>query len=486
MSGTPTVTFHLPILPNETAYSYIVRWSWASGYPDPRSALKSLLGTDNYQFTSSFPSYLSAIQLLTGVTESTLVEQHTILPFFRMFCEDTVYQKVYNKILSGKAKDVHTRLSVVAGRLTQPHKMAYCPECIIEDKTHFSTAYWRREHQLPGQILCLRHSTRLKTTDIARRDFVLPEEATSDASVIITAQEITLATLLHELLTSTIRINTKILKETYKSELSTKGFTSSSGRLRVKRLHDELKAFWSPIVHLPIYERVFECDTHNLFPASLFYSTQSVVHPLKHVLLIGMLFGSMSKLLEVCNSPTGGGSTTDMTKVKKTARQSSLAPKISDGIVYGLREGSSMRVLSSKYGTSISVIKKLAALNSVTVQTRAHKLFQPEIDQIIEMATAGDSTQKIAYKFKCSVGAVEQIIGRQQGLVAYRHEHRASELKNAHRAKLLKAIQRCKTRTEVRRYASASYTYLYKHDSVWLYKALPSAISRDKRYLGNK
>jgi LysM repeat protein len=464
----------------------MVRWSWTSGYPDPRSALKSLLGTDNYQFKSSFPSYLPAIHLLTGVRKSTLIEQHTILPFFRMFCEDAVYQKAYNKILFGEAKDVHTRLSVVAGRLTQAHKMAYCDECVIEDTNHFGTVYWHREHQLPGQILCLRHSKRLKTTGVARRDFALPEDAAPADNVPITAQEIILSTILNKLLISTKHINTKTLKDTYKSELSTKGLTTASGRLRVKRLHSELKTYWSPIVHLPIYERIFECDTNNLFPASLFYSTQSVVHPLKHVLLIGMLFGSMSKLLAVCDGVTEHGMPTDTTKIKKTARQSSLAPKIRDGIVYGLQEGSSMRVLSSKYGTSISVIKKLAAQNSVKVQTRAHKLFRPEIDKIIEMATSGDSTQKIAHKFKCSVGAVEQIIGQQAGLVAYRREYRASGLKNAHRANILKAIERFKTRTEVRQCASASYTYLYKHDSAWLYDALPPAISRTKRYLGSK
>ena len=480
------MTFHLSILPDETAYSYLVRWSWGSGYPDPRSALKNLLGTDNYQFGSSFPSYIPALHSLTGIAKDTLIEQHTILPFFRMFCTGEVYQKAHDKLFEGNAKNLHTRLSLVAGRLTQSNNAAYCSYCVIEDKKHFGTAYWHREHQLPGQILCVQHNKRLETTNIARRDFVLPRDTTPALYESITSPEMVLSTLLHEILTTNKSIATSRLKDAYRSELSKKGFTTESGRLRIKRLHDELKRYWSPIVHLSLYKRIFECDVRNLFPASLFYSSQSVVHPIKHALLIGMLFGSISRLLAAYDDADSNGVQVFTTKNKTKVNQLSLAPKIRATIVNSLQEGTSMRTLSRQYGKSISVIKKLAALHSVMVNTRAQKLFQPEIDVIITMAKLGDSTQNIADKFNCSVGAVEQIIGQQAGLVAYRHTKRVSELKSAHRAKVLKATKQFKTRSEIRQHASASYMYLYRHDTAWLYDTLPPAISRAQRYLGSK
>ena len=476
------MTFHLPMLPEELPYSYMVRWAGSSGYPDPRSAMKILVGTDNYQFRSNFPAYIPSLCLLTGIGGHELLKQHTILPFFHMFCDSRQYQSAYDNLLNGKSKDLHTQLSLVSGRFTQSDNLAYCATCVTEDKNHYGVGYWHRSHQVPGQILCVRHRQRLKSCKVKRRDFILPDNVSFDNGTCVTQAEQTLSTLLNAILTINKSIDTLRLTNVYFCKLAELGYVTPAGRLRVKLLFQELKSFWQPIVNIPVYARIFDDNSVSPFPASLFYGSKTVVQPLKHALLMGLLFRTLETFYKFHDDAVAGEIQTAAPTNVPTKNTPSFIPQMDQGIVYGLREGESMRTLSSRFGVSITKIKKLAILNSLILKSRAQRLFEPERKLIIQMANAGDSTQKIAVEFKCSVGAIEQIIGQQPGLVKLRKELRFTQRRNEHRTKVLNTVKSSCTRNQVRLQVNASYTYLYKHDRVWLYRTLPPAIARSNRH----
>jgi hypothetical protein len=478
------VTFHLPILPNELPYSYLVRWSSWSGYPAPRNALKTVMGTDSSQFKSTLPSHIPKLSMLTGATKQSLIKHHSIFPFFRLFCERARYNNIYKKLLVGDAKNVPLQLSMVSGRLTQPDKLGLCSSCITDDKKHYGVTYWHHFHQVPGQILCVIHKSRLNFAVVKRRNFLLPGDISVCDESPIQSSELIIGSILNEMLLSTRCFEGIGLRTVYLSRLSESGFTTTSGRLRVKKLREHLKTFYAPIVAFPIYARIFDADAANAFPASIFYGKESVSHPVKHALLIGLLFGTFANFFKHIDKMSERVNLSIDLSNFAMKRKSALIPSTALEITTGLHDGQSLSALSKKFGASVSVIKKLAIQTSLKINTRAQKLFEPEINEIIRMAKAGTKTQKIAARFNCSIGAVEQIIGQQLGLVEHRRQLRLDERRSVHEANLICAINVCKTRIEVRQQANASYLYLYKHDREWLYKTLPPAIKREDRYLG--
>ena len=476
--------YQFNILPDETLYSYIVRRALCSGYPDARTAVKDFFGNDNYQFSSQFPCLIPALSKLTHCDPNYLIRHHTALPFFKGFTKQTVYNTAYKKLLEGNSKDLHTRLSLVSSRLTHGQCLRLCNDCIINDKATYGVAYWHVSHQLQGQFACLKHKTRLHSVEILRRDFILPFYANSQTETALDDVMIHLSSVLNAFFTQSQYLDCALLLAVYSRQLSLAGYQTPKGRLRINKLNTDLIDFWQSVLVLPMFKKLLLGNTTNAFPAELFYQNENQHQPIKHALLIGFLFKDVQSFFGNYNSSRHTTVTFDSLcdmpmKTARNARATELE------VLGRLLQKHSMRAISKSCHLSISQIKKLAVQNGVEPERRAQKLFQNERKKIIELAERGELSSSIAQQMSCSMGAVEQIISQQNGLVERRRIWRNQQKRDLHRGSVLGLLSSCTTRSDVRSKGSASYTYLYRHDRQWLYEHLPKSIEHANRYKGS-
>jgi hypothetical protein len=478
-------SFVPPLLRDETVYSWIARWGILSGYPSHRSAVRVLLDSDSKQLASSFPSFLPKTHHYSRCTLGDLVEKHTVLPFFKPFITDDNYRMAKFALLSGKTEFLHSRLSLVANRVSMSEPLRYCPVCTQYDYESLGYTFWRINHQLPGISVCLLHQKRLQRVQVARRELVLPpvDRNASKSTIEISKSEYRLC----QLITESFKYNGSSiencrLRDCYISLLRNRSLATDNNSLKMHKFRQELNEHWRDLsdeLALQVLTSSSSRNSDSTYPANIFYQQNCQHHPLKHLLIIGFLFENWDVFIRAYNQDSKSFNVYSSKKVSV-----SLVDDNEIEIITHLKNGESMRNVAKRVNRSIGYVKKLAFLNDVETESRAQKLFSSERKTVIELANQGRSSSAIANEINCCVGAVEQILSQTSGLIEDRKRIRFINNRDKHRAIILKLVKTHSRRTDIQKTARSSYTFLFKHDKEWLNEFLPSPIARIDRYKG--
>ena len=179
----------MPLLPkpypDEVIGSIIARACWHSGLP-----LKRVLA-DIFGSSRSYNGFLIGggfhrIGLLSGTDAEEILMCHTMFSYSTAFMSDMVRAALKSKALNPKQNQ--DCLSSLTKNVS--HGVPYrriCTSCIKEDLATYGESYWRREHLLPGALVCIRHGIKLRLTGIALRgraqacDTLLPHMSVHDS-----------------------------------------------------------------------------------------------------------------------------------------------------------------------------------------------------------------------------------------------------------------------------------------------------------------
>jgi len=131
------------------------------------------------------PGFFQASQL-TDLAEHIrmqpieLLWKHSVFPYVTAFYDPGLFQRVLASALT-----TGTTASCV-GPVTQSASdqvrfRRFCGRCALEDERHWGESYWRREHNLPGVLVCLKHRsalrrTKLRTSGAGAWSYLLPME----------------------------------------------------------------------------------------------------------------------------------------------------------------------------------------------------------------------------------------------------------------------------------------------------------------------
>ena len=111
---------------------------------------------------------LELLSKVAGIDVAMFVKQHTLLPFWRGITSN-------QPDLSHGEENQRSLLRSLEMQFVR--KGAYfCAECVHEDQGFHGQSYWRREHQIPGMLWCLKHTAPLKYT-ADQTAFLLPPSA---------------------------------------------------------------------------------------------------------------------------------------------------------------------------------------------------------------------------------------------------------------------------------------------------------------------
>lgn len=463
--------FHPPLEADEIPYSWLVTYCQLSGLPSARVLLEQL-HIAHYQLASQFPGYVPFICDHAHVSAHEVIHEHTILPVFQPFLHPKTYSSALANLATGRASNLHSRMSLVANRVNSGTVLRACHACIESDSETVGRAWWHLQHQLPGCSVCLKHSEPLCEVNVQRRALILPSQINLQHNEVLMNVDVQLTRLVHDVWrSSTALLAYQHVTSRYRHRLVETGFASHIGAIRQDKLRHALRAYWATSASPTVQQLLLDSS----YPETLFRAKRAQFHPLKHLLLIGMLWHSWREFCEYkpceCVTPERAGD--NVVNEGETDAD----------IIRLLQQGKSLRAVSKQCKRSVIYVKKLALQNNIPVKTRAKRIFGADIALIVGLLKGSVKTQQIANEVDYSVGAIEQVLSQYPDLVEQRHQMRFNAQCHKHQNCILQALAEHPEyhRSDFQRECRASYSWLFKHDKEWLYSVMPAAIPRSRR-----
>lgn len=159
-----SLSFVPPLLPNQTLYSWEAVFHEMSGNATVDETRLQLCGTVKGGRHFHIPSHLNALcastQLTLGPPEF-IVKTATTIPFYTQFRTQNVAASALKRIRGNSSYGIAQSLGMAkTGVYSHPPRRS-CFQCIQADKAEYGFAYWRRDHQLPGVLICPKHGAAL-------------------------------------------------------------------------------------------------------------------------------------------------------------------------------------------------------------------------------------------------------------------------------------------------------------------------------------
>jgi hypothetical protein len=202
------------------------------------------------------------------------------------------------------------------------------------------------------------------------------------------------------------------------------------------------------------------------YPQCLFYSPNSNHHPLKHLLMIGFLYGEWNSFVD----DTSFDHSIDEKQVPAPRANVSDNEMSDCCALYDLDNQSSLRAVSRQYSVSVTRARSIALQNGIKIKRRTQFICEDVRRNIWRQLHVGLPTKDIAERSSVSICAVEQILTAHPELLGLRKKIRFFNARTYHRQKLAYIIEKYPrlSRSALRKKVSASYMWLFKSDKPWL------------------
>lgn len=163
------------VYPGELLYSVLARYHLHVGTPGPMHTLDALFGNRKVISTFDLPGHL---QLLADQIPSdrdlsvdSIIDTLTLFPYFTAFEPPALQEKVRDAMRSGAIDGLHVRLGLSAFRIGRNQRLRFCPKCALGMQATHGELWWRRDHQLPGVLVCPEHACLLLDSTVSFSQF---------------------------------------------------------------------------------------------------------------------------------------------------------------------------------------------------------------------------------------------------------------------------------------------------------------------------
>lgn len=295
----------------EMLYSVLARLGRYLNADEAAPFMEKLVGRRGGVASPDLPGGLSLLvrDLVDEIREPAIdriIDRLTGFPFHTAFMPASVRDSV-RCAMRGDVTGVYTRLGLAAFKVRASPWLRFCPDCLCDMEAEYPDLWWRREHQLAGVPVCAVHGTVLRISGVKsgernRHSFsaatrqVCPPHA---EPVIGDVSEAELAGL-----TDIARAAVQLLvrppdatehderRDAYRRQLYEVGLMRSAHRMDVARLHQAFRERWGRIPELvPGLEIIAKPEQSWL--TAMIGARSRAMHPIKHIMLIGMLDGAV-------------------------------------------------------------------------------------------------------------------------------------------------------------------------------------------------
>lgn len=314
------LAFFPSLYPDELLYSGIARYHVRSGNRSLKDTTEDLFGSPSVCATVDLPSHLEKLaNNLAGEYDVTsLIEKHTLLPYYLPFISEDQASRALDVMASGAPVGmVHGIIGLFATGVKKPGKLIFCSQCYIADSEKYGEPYWHRVHQLPGVETCLKHGCLLTeskipfTTSDHKQGYVTLAAINVEDIVIPDILDVSLGEISGfiaeqsmKLLASPMRTTGQDrIRESYLVKLKAKGLATHAGNIRFRQLVSQFSQFY--IDAKPLLDK---CGKPDLWLYNLLRKPRGSCHPLRHLLLLRFLNGDVMSYAEASHfEPFGQG-----------------------------------------------------------------------------------------------------------------------------------------------------------------------------------
>lgn len=296
---------------DETFYSLVSRYKVWSGNTNAKALLRELYGkesvTASKHLTSNFIEFKSNLPLSYNVSIEEFINKTTLYKYYLAFSDDERASIIYELMKSGDGSRIFSTLGLSNNNMSNKNNLKYCKECIREDKEKYGEAYWHREHQIAGILICDKHKTSLfevPNEEVRnRQEFInINHFNYEDKEIVMEIDEniIKKQTLLIKnsrclLNDFYVHKNKEFFRDYYINKLVLMGIADGKHKVNQDILHQKFIEFYG---HK--YLQLLGCDIsigdNNSWLTKITRKHRTFFHPLYHLLLIDFLGISIKEL----------------------------------------------------------------------------------------------------------------------------------------------------------------------------------------------
>lgn len=478
---------------DESVYSWCARFHRLNGCYESRSTSRILFGHPKAGLRHDIPGHMGAFQLRTqnALGDSReLLRKRTLFCFYFPFLSVDVEDELLNRLISGDNTVVRKQLGLERTGLAQVAPLKYCPECVAQQVRMHGVAWWKTSQQLPTVFLCQTHGEWLGEsvanqyrgvflefqTPLACLQREAPER--HDLSPSDRAQLVSLANWGDHLQKSACpRFSEASLRHCYLLMAKLRGWLSFDGSVRMQRVRDEFVGQYGGILHL--FGSDFFGDLNGVnagFLAYMFRQLPSRRYPLKHVLLMNLMFGTFDEFLEISQQVRNIYSVGGERAVNEMLRdsQATLIKLVSGN-------GLSASRAAAEVGVSASCAVKFLKKNEVSERSqRPHIVGTAKEQKLTEMLRRGLGRKEIATTVGVRPEFIKDYLAKRPELKIIWADAQRVRLLQMHRSQLLNMLTQHSDLPikSIRRLPSNGFQWLYINDRDWLQEVLPAIWKR--------
>jgi hypothetical protein len=376
------------------------------------------------------------------------------------------------------------RLGITASRVGGHHPLKGCDACIVEDTSRVGFAYWHIGHQFPTTMDCTRHRRPLfiawdPVTPVHRRGWLLPVGGLGWERIEVSLRDGRQLRQLYRLAEFSIKFascapaafEVSQLARCYQRGLRNHGFVTAMGSLRLKMLVNEMRSRYSGLEDLAGFEALKSVTTD--WPGLIGSAARTAprrVHPLKHLLMIALVFDTWRDFL-VSYEEAGSR---EMETPQSAAALDTTDPTAD--LAYLVGGGLSISAVAREIGITATTATQIARRAGIRFTQRRKVLKGPHLRQIERLLRRGWPSKRVSEATGTSVVSINRLLAADSDLKqAWQTTAFLARRKSAREA-FLTAAGRCHEATirELRQIRGSDYTWLYRHDRDWLRLAIPA------------
>lgn len=301
--------------PDEILYSAAARYHHRAKNQRTSITARDLFGEEGYRPVVDFPSHLdyliSALPKGHAYTAHSLIENHTLFPFYTPFLPAGRAGKISEYMRSSAdGGAVYPLLGLLTSKITLD-ALRYCPLCAQEDREEYGEAYWHRTHQIPGVFACAKHKLFLsegyphpRTIEDRNMHFIRAEEVINLSLIL----PLDLGNADH-------KIHLQIAEDIEwlsKNNLNHFDLNNFNARYRYVLFNSRLSTFGGSLSLTKIKQRFIESFSAELLNETacevkgkstwidrLFNNSNGTQHPVRHLLFLQFCNYSLNKFIKL-------------------------------------------------------------------------------------------------------------------------------------------------------------------------------------------
>ena len=293
--------------PDELLYSVIARFAERMRFPSDSGLMIALFGRPHAVAIPDLPHSLEVLAnaLPEGhpATVDTLIDSHSLLPFYGPFLRTATYNEVRAAMKGSEDHSVRVRCGISTSRVRPPNYFRSCPVCDAENEAALKETYWSRHFQLTGVEVCVKHRVFLESTDLRmsplpnRHQFISAKSSVRKPVPIKINPDNRAHQILLGLAQDTVWLlqqnglnpGLDVIHDRYIETLRTRGLvTTKGGSIRITDLRREMETYFTPKL-LDLLDSTITDTTTAGWLGKILHKHTSASAPLRHLLLLRFL-----------------------------------------------------------------------------------------------------------------------------------------------------------------------------------------------------